>query len=342
MDRITEFQQSTQAAQREAKAAAIGTEEGAGKYAPLASVNLFQPFQKSSEMERGEAVAISITDEDAEMEMPRFFAQVTEIKKSDKLVEQLTVEIEKLHKDSLASADMAVQDEVSRQIDVLMSRVNQMTNRTRLALQEIDQVNKELAASTNNKAHSGNLRMRIDNHRQLSGAFVAVMRKYQKMQEVYQNKHKAQLRRQFLLVNPRATESELDALASDPDAMKLQIFAAGIKEDSKKTLAQMKSRMQDMQKLELSIVQLKQLFLEMQDVVVSQGDIINSIQYNYEQIEDYTARAAQDMASSVESQKAIQKKKWIMLAIGGVVLGIIALIIFFKVAEIALFRAILR
>ena len=340
MNRFVEFQKSAQVAQREAKAETLGREDGAQAPTATATANLFQPFQKSGAMERGEAVSVSITDEDAEMEMPRFFAQVAEIKKANKLVRQLTVEIEKLHKDSLASADMGVQDECSRQVEVLMGKVNQMTNRTRLALQEIDQVNGELERHAESK--SGNLRMRIDNHRQLSSGFVDVMRRYQKMQEVYQEKHRAQLKRQFLIVNPRATAQELEQLTSDPEAMKLQIFAIGMREESRKTLAQMKNRMQDMQKLEQSIVQLRQLFLEMQDLVVSQGDIVNSIQYNYEQIEDYTARAAQDMESAVESQKAIQKKKWILIGIALVVLGIVAISVFFKVVEIAIARAIIK
>jgi syntaxin 1B/2/3 len=168
--------------------------------------------------------------------------------------------------------------------------------------------------------------MRVDNHRQLSNAFLAAMRRYQKMQETYQDKYKAQLQRQYLIVKPRATQEELAELTRDPDAMKVQVFAMNVKEESKKTLVQMKGRLQDMQKLEQSILELNQLFLEMQDLVVGQGDVINKIGYNVDQIEEYTAKAAQDLEQAVESQKAIQKKKWLMLMIIGIVILIVLLV----------------
>ncbi len=322
MNRMNEFQRAAESAQLELKASTA------------ASAATGNTFQKSVKLEAGEATVIPITPEDEEMEMPRFFAQVDQIKEENKRALLFTEEIEKLHKAALSSADSAVQEDCSNKIEALMAKVNQITNRTRRILQEMDGVNRQLVAS--GAASSANLRMRDANHRQLSKAFMDVMRKYQKMQETYQDKYRAQMQRQYLIVKPTATKAELSELTKDPEAMKVQIFALSVKEDSRKTLGQMKNRLRDMQNIEKSILELNQIFLEMQDLVLSQGEVINRIEYNVDNIEEYTAKAAKNMNDAVESQKAIQKKKWYITLIIAAIIGIVLLIIMVKVLEQAL------
>ena len=73
------------------------------------------------------------------------------------------------------------------------------------------------------------------------------------------------------------------------------------------------------------------MFLQMQDLVVSQGEVINRIEYNVDQIEDYTAQAAKNMDSALESQKAIQKKKWYITLIVAVIVGLVLLCVVLSV-----------
>lgn len=326
MNRLSDFQRATEAAKLNQKAQ---TQTAAVSNQPTGGNALYQPFQKSSAMEKGEAIDLSVKDgippvitkEDAETEMPRFFVQINEIKEANKRVKTFTEEIEKLHKAALSTADSQESADLSSKIEALMAKVTQISNKTRRTLQEMDSVTKELMEKY--PKGSSNLRMRESNHRQASKAFMDVMRSFQKMQETYQNKYRDQLKRQYLIVKPKATKAELAELTKDPEAMKVQVFAMNVKEDSKKTLGQMKNRLQDMQNIEKSILELNQMFLQMQDLVVSQGEIINRIEYNVDQIEDYTAQAAKSMENALESQKAIQKKKWYIILIVMAIFGIV-------------------
>ena len=337
MNRLNDFQRAAEAAKLDQKAAASTTT--ALQKQPNGGNSLYRPFQKSAPVERDEVKDLSgatavdippvITAEDEQMEMPRFFAQIAEVKESNKRVLVYTEELEKLHKEALSTADSDVSAEVSSKIEALMAKINQITNRTRRTLQEMDSVTKELGKTV--PKSSGNLRMRESNQRQLSKSFMDGMKKYQKIQEVYQEKYRVQLQRQYLIVKPRATKAELAELTKDPEAMKVQVFAMSVKEDSKKTLGQMKNRLQDMQNIERSILELNQMFLQMQDLVVSQGEVINRIEYNVDQIEDYTAQAAKNMDSALESQKAIQKKKWYIVMIIAVIVGIIIVCVIISV-----------
>lgn len=336
MNRLNDFQKATEAAQLDQKAASATVKS---QKQPNGGNPLYQPFQKSVPVGKGEAGDLSgataveippvITAEDEQMEMPRFFAQIGEIKDANKRVLLYTDELEKLHKEALSTADSDVSAEVSGKIEALMAKITQITNRTRRSLQEMDSVTKELAERV--PKSSGNLRMRESNYRQLSKSFMDSMKKYQKTQEIYQEKYRAQLQRQYLIVKPRATKAELAELTKDPEAMKVQVFAMSVKEDSKKTLGQMKNRLQDMQNIERSILELNQMFLQMQDLVVSQGEVINRVEYNVDQIEDYTAQAAKNMDSALESQKAIQKKKWYIIMIIAVIVGIIIVCVIISV-----------
>jgi t-SNARE complex subunit (syntaxin) len=340
MNRLSDFQRAAEAAQLNQKAQNQRTSKSSDQ--PTGGNALYQPFQKSSAMEKGEAINLShltvkegippppiITKEDAETEMPRFFVQINEIKEANKRVKTFTEEIEKLHKAALSTADSQESADLSSKIEALMAKVSQMSNKTRRTLQEMNSITKELMQKY--PKSSGNLRMRESNHRQASKAFMEAMRSYQKMQETYQSKYRDQIQRQYLIVKPRATKAELAELTKDPEAMKIQVFAMSVKEDSKKTLGQMKNRLQDMQNIEKSILDLNQMFLQMQDLVVSQGEIINRIEYNVDQIEDYTAQAAKNMENALESQKAIQKKKWYIILIVMAIFGIVIVCVLLSV-----------
>lgn len=333
MNRLGDFQRAAEAAQLNQKAQ-NQTNSSVGQ--PNGGNSLYQPFQKSSQMEKGELQGMTavdippvITVEDEQMEMPRFFAQINDIKESNKRTKTFTDEIEKLHKAALSTADSQESADLSAKIEALMAKVTQMTNKTRRTLQEMDSVTKELMQKY--PKGNGNLRMRESNHRQASKAFMDAMKKYQKVQEVYQDKYRAQLQRQYLIVKPRASKAELAELTKDPEAMKIQVFAMSVKEDSKKTLGQMKNRLQDMQNIEKSVSELNQMFLQMQDLVVSQGEIINRIEYNVDQIEDYTAQAAKNMEGALESQKAIQQKKWYIVMIVMAIIGVIIVCVIISV-----------
>lgn len=117
MNRLNDFQKATEAAQLNQKAYAntnttTGGENNGNTSSAVGGNRLYQPFQKSSVMEQGESLSIPpvITPEDEEMEMPRFFAQVNEIKESNKRVHTFMVEISKLHKEALATTDSHISE----------------------------------------------------------------------------------------------------------------------------------------------------------------------------------------------------------------------------------------
>lgn len=283
-------------------------------------------FEKGASLESG--VDDAIAKETALLEIPTFMEQIEATKKSHAMIQKLSKEIEDLHKQALASANIEDSATISQQINMLTARVNKVIDQTRTTVRALEARNAEL--ETIAPKGSANMRLRAMNTRQMGQQFIRVTKDFQKMQMAYKDKYVSQVQRQYKIVNPNATADDLTALAKDIDSgeAKQAIFAMAVKEDAKKELGKMKNRLDDMKTIEQSIMTLNHLFLEMQDIVVSQQDIINRIGYNVEQTEEFTAKAAKSMESAVQSQKSIQKKRWIFTALALLAIAIVAIVLY--------------
>lgn len=283
-------------------------------------------FEKGAALESG--VDDAVAKETALLEIPTFVEQIEAIKKSHAMIQKLGKEIEDLHKQALASASIEDSATISQQINMLTARVNKVIDQTRTSVRALEARNAEL--ETIAPKGSANMRLRAMNTRQMGQQFIRVTKDFQKMQMAYKDKYVSQVQRQYKIVNPSATADDLTALAKDIDTgeAKQAIFAMAVKEDAKKELGKMKNRLDDMKTIEQSIMTLNHLFLEMQDIVGSQQDIINRIGYNVEQTEEFTAKAAKSMEGAVQSQKSIQKKKWIFTALALLAIAIVVIVLY--------------
>uniref|UniRef100_A0A2K5Z4S3 Syntaxin-1B n=1 Tax=Mandrillus leucophaeus TaxID=9568 RepID=A0A2K5Z4S3_MANLE len=100
---------------------------------------------------------------------------------------------------------------------------------------------------------------------------------------------------------------------------------AQIKMDSqmtKQALNEIETRHNEIIKLETSIRELHDMFVDMAMLVESQGEMIDRIEYNVEHSVDYVERAVSDTKKAVKYQSKARRKK-IMIIICCVVLGVV-------------------
>lgn len=284
-------------------------------------------FDKAPALEAGHPEA-ALDKEYVLLEMDTFFKQVEAIKKWNGQIETLRNEIEKMHKQALSAANIEDSATTSQQIGMLTAKVNKIVDDNRRLLTAVETRNNELAAIA--PKTSGNMRMRMDNHRQLSQQFVRVSQRFQKMQSEYRKKYEAQVIRQYKTVKPNATPEELEQLKNDVQSGEVNqtIFSMAVREDAKKEREKMKNRLDDMKAIEESILTLSRMFLQMRDIVASQQDIVNRIGYNMDQVENYVETAAENLEQAVESQKSIQKKKIIFTLLAVLVLVVVGYMIY--------------
>ncbi|CAH2307960.1 syntaxin-1B [Pelobates cultripes] len=102
-------------------------------------------------------------------------------------------------------------------------------------------------------------------------------------------------------------------------------FFEQIKMDSqmtKQALNEIETRHNEIIKLETSIRELHDMFVDMAMLVESQGEMIDRIEYNVEHSVDYVERAVSDTKKAVKYQSKARRKK-IMIIICCVVLGVV-------------------
>ena len=298
--------------------------EGTAYVPPAAPVGDFESMDK---MEKGQVVQsqqpIETFDEAAAMGMPEFFVHCEEISSNTKKIKELTDKLEKLHREAINAVTTEASAEASTNIEVITAHINRLSNTNRSMLRGMEMENAEKREIA--PAGSGHMRMREAKHRQLASAFMKVSRRLQKTQTESRERYQHQLERQYRIVNPHATAEEIAKVTSDPANAQVSIFAAAVKGEARKNLEQMKDRLQDVKIIEKSILELYQLFLDLQTMVVEQGAVLNRIEYNVDKTVSYTEQAAQDMKLSVEYQKSIWKKKWILTTL--IIIGIVFLLL---------------
>mmetsp|Transcript_27158 Transcript_27158/g.79308 ORF Transcript_27158/g.79308 Transcript_27158/m.79308 type:complete len:180 (-) Transcript_27158:305-844(-) len=82
----------------------------------------------------------------------------------------------------------------------------------------------------------------------------------------------------------------------------------GPRPQARNALADIQDKHCDILKLEASIAELHQLFLDMSVLVETQGELLDQIEYTVAQSVDYTGRAVEELRSAAKYQKRARQK----------------------------------
>ncbi|KER30596.1 hypothetical protein T265_02952 [Opisthorchis viverrini] len=176
----------------------------------------------------------------------------------------------------------------------------------------------------NSDKSSADLRIRKTQYSTISRNFIEVMTDYNKAQVAFRDACKNRIKRQMEIAERKISNEELeDMLESGNPA----IFTQEIMTDTqqaKQSLADIEARHQDIMKLEKSIKELHDMFMDMAMLVESQGEMIDRIEYNVEQAVDYIESAKADTKKAVKYQSSARKK---MIIIGICVAILVCIIV---------------
>jgi len=264
-------------------------------------------FINASNLEEGLA---NLINGNVIMEMDTFNSQEEKINENMKKIKTFEEQIEKLHKQLLATQDIEEAKTLSQKVEILTGSINTMLRETKALLAQIDSDTQRLAPLA--PPGSADLRARITHHRGLVSKFSKLAKKLSDAQYSIRQKYKLQMERQYKIVNPRATKEDIARLGDGEDGMQ-QIFTSAAKGEARKNLQQLQDRQKDVKKIEKNMTELLALFQELQNMVIEQGEIINKIEYNIDTIEGYTEKAAKQLTEAVASKKNYQKKSWVLL-----------------------------
>ncbi|XP_018647988.1 putative syntaxin [Schistosoma mansoni] len=251
--------------------------------------------------------------------MNDFFSQVEEIRNLIERVQSLVDNVKNKHSDILSSPN---QDEATKaQLEDAMAEIKTIAHRVRAKLKQMEM---NIEYDENSDRTSADLRIRKTQYSTISRNFIEVMTDYNKAQVAFRDACKNRIKRQMEIAERKISNEELeDMLESGNPA----IFTQEIMTDTqqaKQSLADIEARHQDIMKLEKSIKELHDMFMDMAMLVESQGEMIDRIEYNVEQAVDYIESAKADTKKAVKYQSSARKK---MIIIGICVAILICIIV---------------
>ncbi|XP_035918757.1 syntaxin-1A isoform X6 [Anopheles stephensi] len=254
--------------------------------------------------------------------MEDFFKEVEEIRM---MIDKIQANVEEVKKKHSAILSAPQSDEKTKQeLEDLMADIKKTANRVRGKLKGIEQnIEQEEQQSKSN----ADLRIRKTQHSALSRKFVEVMTEYNRTQTDYRERCKGRIQRQLEITGRATTNEELEEMLEQGNSA---VFTQGIimeTQQAKQTLADIEARHADIIKLENSIRELHDMFMDMAMLVESQGEMVDRIEYHVENSRDYVTTGQQDLVQAVKYMAKARKKK-IMIAVCLLVTIIILLLIF--------------
>ncbi|KAL7022914.1 hypothetical protein ACKWTF_012428 [Chironomus riparius] len=272
-------------------------------------------------------------DEDAGMDdvainvdgfMEEFFTEVEEVRE---MIDKIQYNVEEVKKKHSAILSAPQTDEKTKQeLEDLMADIKKNANRVRGKLKNIEQ---NIEQEEQGKSASADLRIRKTQHSTLSRKFVEVMTEYNRTQTDYRERCKARIQRQLEITGKATTNEELEEMLEQGNSA---VFTQGIimeTQQAKQTLADIEARHADIIKLENSIRELHDMFMDMAMLVESQGEMIDRIEYHVEHAMDYVQTATQDTKKALKYQsKARRKKVYIIICL--TIVGLLLLLYLYK------------
>ena len=225
------------------------------------------------------------------------------------IIERNLEQLRMLQQRTLDDADASSSSAANRQLDALssetMASYRSLTERVRQVKSNPE------SNSPKNKPQVG----RID--RRLKDA----IRSYQSVESQFQKRTQEQMARQYRIVRPEASEAEVRAAVEDTSSNG-QVFQQALMQSDRQgrgraALSAVKDRHDAIVKIEQQIVELAQLFQDMDTLVVQQEAAVANIEQKGEEVVDNLDNGNKEMGIAVNTARATRKKKWICLGISG-------------------------
>uniref|UniRef100_A0A8C8SB15 Syntaxin 2 n=1 Tax=Pelusios castaneus TaxID=367368 RepID=A0A8C8SB15_9SAUR len=234
--------------------------------------------------------------------MDDFFQQVEELRNNISKIAQNVEEVKKKHSIILSAPNP--EGRTKEELEDLNKEIKKIANKIRAKLKAIEQ---SFDQDGNVNRTSVDLRIRKTQHSVLSRKFVEVMTEYNETQSLFRERSKGRIQRQLEITGKTTTDEELEEMLESGNP---SIFTSDIISDSQITrqaLNEIESRHKDIMKLESSIRELHDMFMDMAMFVETQGEMINNIEKNVMNASDYVEHAKEETKKAVKYQSKARR-----------------------------------
>lgn len=235
-----------------------------------------------------------------------FMGKINEINSELDTYEQLINNIDTYHKKLLAEANEDQEMQLRRTLDDIVSQASDLQYQLRSKIKSAQQ----------DGLHDASKQAQAENSRQ---RFLKAIQDYRIIESNYKEENKEQAMRQYKIVQPDATDAEVENAINDVGGQ--QIFSQALlnanrRGEAKTALAEVQARHQELLKLEKTMAELTQLFNDMEQLVIEQQENIEVIDKNVEDAQQDVEQGVGHTNKAVTSARRARRNKlrcWILV-----------------------------
>ncbi|KAI8992150.1 t-SNARE [Mycotypha africana] len=256
----------------------------------------------------------------------QFFQEIEEVKELNRQINQNITLIEELHGAALTNTT-TLNDEQSEENASRLERLVKQT--AKLNTQCKDKI-KAIELSNARMNAGGDLPMRKTQHAAIKRKFIETIQRYQDIERTYQQKYRQRVERQIRIVQPNATEDEIERVLDSDEPP--QIFAQSLMQanrsgQARAVLSEVQSRHDEIKKIEKTILELHQLFMDMQMMIETQQETLDQIESYAETTVVDLEQGNKHIDKAIVSARSTRKKKWFCFVLFIIILIVVGILI---------------
>ena len=257
--------------------------------------------------------------------MSQFFDDVAVVKQDINIIRAATKKAGEIGYRQMVAASPDREDEESREMQTLIAATQNKICVVKSGLATLKQ-------STDILVEDGTLqlnekRIRENLHVAIQRKFIGTFDAYRAAQQKYSDDVRDKVKRQVTVIKPEATDEFIEGVMQGNGGVEklyeevmLKTAATEITQQYERTV----ERYNDAKKLEHSVMELSQMFLDFAVLVEEQGGLIDSIESNVVVALDRIDAGNENLEKSIVYQK--NARKWMCCAILAVIVVVIALL----------------
>ncbi|KAJ2804047.1 hypothetical protein H4S07_004318, partial [Coemansia furcata] len=166
--------------------------------------------------------------------------------------------------------------------------------------------------------------------------FSEQLQRYRQMEYQYSQRNRERLERQYRIARPDASDEEVaNAIDSDQAG---QVFAQSVMHsnrigDARRVLRDVEERQADIKKIDKTIGELAQMFVEVSEMVNRQQEVIDSIDTAVEETHMDMENGRKEVNTAIVLRIKARKKLWIILFVSIIIIVVIIIIVYFTVIK---------
>ncbi|KAI9356696.1 t-SNARE [Pilaira anomala] len=253
-----------------------------------------------------------------------FFNRIEDIKWFIGKINENISEMESLHASLLSSINGEKCHQYNKVLDNLVNETSKLNKDVKGCIKETDISIAKLSTSISDR------QMRRLQLNAVKKKFIETIQRYQDVEREFEKNHRQRIERQILIVKPEATPHEIESVINSDEAP--QIFAHSLLNSSRtgnasQVLDEVQTRHKDIKRIEKTIIELHDLFLDMQTMIELQQETVKDIEKVTEEIVYDLEKGNKHVTVAIKQSKVTRKKKWCCIFIFLMILIVIVSLI---------------